>query len=60
MATSFKTMSNSELALHKKRLEDEYDAVKGKIQEKLDRLKELENEYNNLVSEMNNRGNIYL
>ena len=53
-------MSNSELALHKKRLEDEYDAVKGKIQEKLDRLKELENEYNNLVSEMNNRGNIYL
>lgn len=60
MAQNFKEMSNSELALQKKRLEDEYDAVKAEIQKKLDKLSELETEYNNLVSEMNNRGNIYL
>lgn len=59
MAQNFKEMSNSELALQKKRLEDEYDAVKAEIQKKLDKLSELETEYNNLVSEMNNRGNIY-
>lgn len=60
MPQNFKEMSNSELALQKKRLEDEYDAVKAEIQKKLDKLSELETEYNNLVSEMNNRGNIYL
>lgn len=59
MPQNFKEMSNSELALQKKRLEDEYDAVKAEIQKKLDKLSELETEYNNLVSEMNNRGNIY-
>lgn len=60
MPQNFKEMSNSELALQKKKLEDEYDAVKAEIQKKLDKLSELETEYNNLVSEMNNRGNIYL
>lgn len=59
MAKLFKEMSNSELALHKKRLEDEYDTVKAEIQKKLDKLSELENEYKNLDSEINNRGNIY-
>lgn len=59
MPQNFKEMSNSELALQKKKLEDEYDAVKAEIQKKLDKLSELETEYNNLVSEMNNRGNIY-
>ena len=60
MPQNFKEMSNSELALQKKKLEDEYDAVKAEIQKKLDKLSELETEYNNLVTEMNNRGNIYL
>ena len=60
MPQNFKEMSNSELALQKKKLEDEYDAVKAEIQKKLNKLSELETEYNNLVSEMNNRGNIYL
>lgn len=60
MAKLFKEMSNSELALHKKRLEDEYDTVKAEIQKKLDKLSELENEYKNLETEINNRGNIYL
>ena len=60
MPQNFKEMSNSELALQKKKLEDEYDAVKAEIQKKLDKLSELETEYNYLVSEMNNRGNIYL
>lgn len=60
MTKLFKEMSNSELALHKKRLEDEYDTVKAEIQKKLDKLSELENEYKNLETEINNRGNIYL
>ena len=60
MPQNFKEMPNSELALQKKKLEDEYDAVKAEIQKKLDKWSELETEYNNLVSEMNNRGNIYL
>lgn len=55
---NIKNMSNSDLRLYKKELENEYEAVKMKIQLSLDKLLEIDNEYKKIDSELNNRKNL--
>lgn len=50
-----KNMTNSELRLYQKALEDEYEVVKAKISELFKELDTMDMAYNKVESELNNR-----
>lgn len=55
-----KQMSNNELQLYMKTLENEFEAMKIKIQNKCNELKEIDKEYSRAKNELEIRkGNIY-
>ena len=51
-------MTNSELRLYQKSLEDEYEVIKAKISEHFKMLDTLDVIYNNVEHELNNRKNM--
>ena len=55
-----KNMTNSELRLYQKALEDEYEVVKAKISELFKELDTMDMAYNKVEAELNNRKNIKL
>jgi len=50
-----KNMTNSELRLYQKALEDEYEVVKAKISELFKELDTMDMAYNKVEAELNNR-----
>jgi len=52
---NFKEMSNAEIRAHEEKLKNEYEVIKNQIKLKFERLDELDKEYNNAESELNNR-----
>lgn len=55
-----KLMSNNELQIYMKTLENEFEAMKIKIQNMCDELKEIDKEYSRVKNELGIRqGNIY-
>lgn len=50
-----KTLSNSELSLYKKELENEYDSVKNKILTLCEKLETIDKEYNKINKELSIR-----
>lgn len=52
-----KNMSNAELRLYKKSLEDQYEVVKKQINDLYEELDKMDIEYNKVESELNNRQN---
>ena len=50
-----KNMTNSELRLYQKSLEDEYEVVKAKISELFKELDTMDMAYNKIEAELNNR-----
>ena len=55
-----KNMTNAELRLYQKSLEDEYEVIKTKISEHFKTLDKLDVIYNNVEHELNNRKNMKL
>lgn len=53
-----KNMTNSELRLYQKALEDEYEVVKAKISELFKELDTMDMAYNKVEAELNNRKTI--
>lgn len=53
-----KNMTNSELRLYQKSLEDEYEVVKAKISELFKELDTMDMAYNKVEAELNNRKTI--
>lgn len=56
--TKFSLMSNAELNIRKKALEDEYDAKKSEVINIISRLEELDKEYIELKEELDKRGGV--
>lgn len=56
--TKFSLMSNAELNIRKKALEDEYDAKKSEVINIISRLEELDREYIELKEELDKRGGV--
>lgn len=54
----YSMMSNAELNIRKKALEDEYDAKKSEVIRIVSRLEELDMEYIELKEEMDKRGGV--
>ncbi len=55
-----KNMTNAELRLYQKSLENEYETIKAKISEHFKTLDKLDVIYNNVEHELNNRKNMKL
>lgn len=55
---TYSLMSNAELNIRKKALEDEYDAKKSEVIKIISRLEELDREYIELKSELDKRGGV--
>ena len=56
--TKYSLMSNAELNIRKKALEDEYDAKKSEVINIISRLEELDKEYIELKEELDKRGGV--
>lgn len=56
--TKFSLMSNAELNIRKKALENEYDAKKSEVINIISRLEELDKEYIELKEELDKRGGV--
>ena len=55
-----KNLSNSEIALYKETLKNEFDVLKHKIKDLCDEIQKVDNEYQKAENELNIRqGNIY-
>lgn len=55
MGKDFSEMSNSEIKLYQKTLENEYETIKKEIGDKLKKLDEMDVEYNKATAELNKR-----
>ena len=53
-----KEMTNAELRLYQKALEDEYEVIKAEISDRFKKLDEMDIEYKKVENELNNRRNI--
>ena len=53
-----KEMTNAELRLYQKALEDEYEVIKAEISDRFKKLDEMDVEYQKVENELNNRRNI--
>lgn len=58
MENKYGLMTNAELNIRKKALEDEYDAKKSEVIRLITRMEELDSEYIEVTDEINKRGNI--
>lgn len=56
--TKYSLMSNAELNIRKKALEDEYDAKKSEVIRIVSRMEELDKEYIELKEEIDKRGGV--
>lgn len=56
--TKYSLMSNAELNIRKKALEDEYDAKKSEVIRIVSRMEELDKEYVELKEEIDKRGGV--
>ena len=56
--TKYSLMSNAELNIRKRALEDEYDAKKSEVINIISRLEELDKEYIELKEELDKRGGV--
>jgi hypothetical protein len=56
----YKDLSNSELQIEKRKLEDKYEVIKIEIKTKYEELEKLDREYNKIENEIKLRKNIML